>query len=80
MKVFTVKTWMEHQSWITGTKEKNYYPLPYYNLCKDYFIESQMNCGLGEDEALDLFHESPFPKIENFLKKSGYDLGGQNYE
>jgi hypothetical protein len=80
MKTFLVHTWMEQQSWITGTKEKNYYPLPYYNMVKENFIESQMNCGLGEDEALDIFNENPFSKIEKFLIKSGYDLGGQNHE
>jgi hypothetical protein len=80
MKTFTVRKWIDETASVTGTNEKNYYPLPYFNLVKDYFIESQMNCNLSEEESQDLFDETPFSKIETFLKKSGYDLGGNNYE
>jgi hypothetical protein len=30
--------------------------------------------GLDTEEAEDLFQESPFPKVEKWLKKKGYEL------
>lgn len=52
----------------------------YFELVKEIFIDSQMNCNLSEAEALDLFDAAPFKQVETFLIKSGYDLGSNNYE
>jgi hypothetical protein len=80
MKTFIARKWIDETVSVIQTNQKNYYPKSYYLNAKEIFIEDQNCMGLALEEAEDIFNETPFPQIEKFLKKSGYDLGGNNYE
>jgi hypothetical protein len=83
---------MRKSSWALASKKKRRTPTmkmeiwqecnyaSYQEFVRDTFIEDQIAYGLDVEEAADLFSETPFHKIEKFLIKSGYDLGGNNYE
>lgn len=48
--------------------------MTYKEYVKDVFIEYHNCMGMDLEEAEDIFNESPFMKVENWLYKIGYDL------
>jgi hypothetical protein len=69
-----LKLWMDHHIQIRDIKESTLVLKPYYENVKETFIEHHSCMGLDTEEAEDLFQESPFPKVEKWLKKKGYEL------
>lgn len=46
----------------------------YTDYVKEVFIEYHIEMGMDEEEAIDLYNESDFIKLEKWLYKMGYDL------
>lgn len=43
-------------------------------LVKDIFLEHQNCMGMDLEEATDIYEDTPFPQIERFLLKQGYEI------
>jgi hypothetical protein len=73
--IYTLKlrSWMEHEVHIKEVKETALVLKPYYDT-KETFIEHHTCQGMSENEALDIFNDSPYPKVRKWLKRKGYEI------
>lgn len=69
-----LKAYIDDAIYIADVKPANLYTKPYYTNAKETFIEHHNCMGMDLEEAEGLFAETPFPKVEKWLKKRGYKL------